>query len=636
MAERIYPRSILVLSLLLAGCGDDAQGNDNNNHSPFPVCGNGVLEDGESCDGSALGDESCESLGHAPGRLRCSPACELDVTACGVADGCGNGLREPTEACDGTDLAGQSCTSLGLGTGELRCSAECTLDPSGCVPLPAHCGNGALDPDEICDGDQSRVPDCQHQGFDGGALGCTADCQLDLSGCHVCGNGTREATEICDDQNNVGGDGCSADCLSLETCGNAIVDTAAGEDCEDGDLQGQSCASLGFASGTLDCTQSCRFDTSGCQSCGNGRCETGETPSSCPGDCLLVDVSVGYGYTCVLHAGGAARCWGNNLWGTLGDGTTTDRLHPVTVQGVPPLEAVAAGLLHTCTLDALGQVWCWGRGGQGQLGDGAATNSAVAVPVSTLNDATAIAVGSLFGCAVRADGTVACWGDNQQGQLGDGTNADRSTPVTVSGIQDAVGIAAGSDHACAVLATGEVRCWGLGDDGRLGDGTGVSSNTPVMASGLTDAQQVSCGASSSCARTSNGEVWCWGENTFGQLCDSTTFSRPQPVSTLLPSGTLALSTETGGSHGCAIQANATAVCWGYNFYGQLGDGTDTDRSTPVAVSGLTGLTQVSAAFDHSCALEGQHTLWCWGANGDGQLGDLTQTDRWTPVAAQLW
>ncbi|MFN2614862.1 MAG: RCC1 domain-containing protein, partial [Actinomycetota bacterium] len=287
--------------------------------------------------------------------------------------------------------------------------------------------------------------------------------------------------------------------------------------------------------------------------------------------------------------------------------------------------SVAVGNFHTCATTPQGAVYCWGDNGSGQLGEGSYSPSFAATPVpvpSLPAGVSAIAAGSYHTCAALSGGTVRCWGSNGRGQLGDGTYVERTSPVDVSGLSDVVAVSAGAFHTCALTSTGSVRCWGRNDLGQLGDGSSSDSPTPVAVTGLSSGvTAISSGAYHTCALLSGGTVRCWGFNAYGQLGNGSTTTASTPVD--VPELTNVSSVSAGGLFTCAVTAAHDVMCWGDNTFGELGTSASSTR-TPAPVPGLAGsVSAVAAGAYFACAVEADASIACWGYNDSGDLGDGT-------------
>ena len=371
-------------------------------------------------------------------------------------------------------------------------------------------------------------------------------------------------------------------------------------------------------------------------------------------------LTTGYYESCAIAAG-QAYCWGPNSDGSAGGSGVPV---PMDTQGVlagKTLTQISAADSYACALDTSGAAYCWGSNEWGQLGLGIPIRySAVPVRVSTSGVLAGkrlvqITAGQLQACALDSSGHAYCWGNNQFGELGDGGTANSGVPVAVdtSGAlagQTLARISGGSDYTCALDTAGAAYCWGSDQFGQLGDASGAAADVPVpVAAGgvLAGKRLVGISAnqsgSSTCAVDAGGSAYCWGLNILGQLGNGTTTDSTTPVA-VQASGALAGKSLTqisvGYSETCALASTGAPFCWGDNDYGQLGDNSTTDSATPVAVDtsgALAGqtLTQIAAGGDFwACVISAAGAVYCWGDNDAGQLGNESgASSSPVPVAA---
>jgi serine/threonine-protein kinase len=325
--------------------------------------------------------------------------------------------------------------------------------------------------------------------------------------------------------------------------------------------------------------------------------------------------------TCVLDADGSARCVGMRF----GDKQGGPAPYPLELPG--PAAALAIGKHHACARLLNTTVVCWGRNDVGQLGDGTERDHGPAA-IPGLHNVEQVALNIHGGCVRQDQGRVKCWGANKYGQVGDGTTTARLAPVEVEGAQGALSIALGQDHGCAVFGDGTVRCWGRNADGELGTGDRSDHSVPTPVTGLQGAVAVALGGHFSCAMTHDGAVWCWGSNGDGELgTGGAEPSRPTPAQVVGLDGVRQIS--AGWRHACARSKAVGIRCWGQNSFGQVGDGTTTNRPIPIPVPG--SFTQIAAGRMHTCGLRKEGGVACWGRNDEGQLGDATKQNRLEPA-----
>jgi alpha-tubulin suppressor-like RCC1 family protein len=350
------------------------------------------------------------------------------------------------------------------------------------------------------------------------------------------------------------------------------------------------------------------------------------------------------------------RCWGWNLDGQVGDGTTAPHFVPSDVEGMDDGVRVSAGYNFSCALTQSGGVSCWGTNANGQLGAQSSdhcreefyqfTCSVRPLAVDGLGSGiSAVRSGFAHSCAVTTAGGVKCWGFNLYGQLGDSTTTDRTSPIDVSDLGSGVtAVAPGDVHTCALMTNSTVRCWGNDILGELGIGTLQVSRVPVAvcsdetcAQHFMGAAQLAAGDYHTCALTTVGDVYCWGSDESGQLgingagdCPNhgnACSAIPMRVSGL---DGPAVQIAAAGSTSCALIAGGTVQCWGRKF------GYRDIWTAATHIEGWSGVTSLAIANDHACAIAEDASLSCFGTNLYGELGDGSAVDRDGASPRRVW
>lgn len=281
-----------------------------------------------------------------------------------------------------------------------------------------------------------------------------------------------------------------------------------------------------------------------------------------------------------------------------------------------------------------GAVYAWGAGASGQIGGGMTVDRDVPAKAGSVV-AVAIAGGGAHSLLVDGNGSVWAWGWNAIGQLGLGTTTGPqrcpfSKPNTacsavfarVPVLSAVQAVAAGDEHSAALAAGGAVYAWGNNQYGELGIGSVTTTgckcvDSPVQAAVPNGITQISAGGRHTAALGDGGSVWTWGWNRYGQLGDGTTADRDLPVQV---QGISATAISAGFYHTLAIGTDGSVYAWGRNTFGQLGNGTTHDSDVPVKVAGLSNAVEIAAGGQFSMAVLADGTLWTWGDNGYGELG----------------
>ena len=296
----------------------------------------------------------------------------------------------------------------------------------------------------------------------------------------------------------------------------------------------------------------------------------------------------------------------------------------LTVEAAPEITHLSLSNVSSCALTSTGAMKCWGSNAYGQIGTLASNQQKTPIDVPGFtNNISAIAVGDSRMCALTTAGEVKC--------IGNGV-ADSNNPGISAG---AISISSGYANSCALMSYGGVKCWGDNWTGQLGSGTWDNTSPAVNVKGLTSGvTAITSGIMHSCALLSSGSVKCWGANNYGQLGDGTTSNRNEPAQVSgLTSGVVSIS--GGYEHTCAVLTNGEAKCWGRNGYGELGDGTTTHKNVPTSVKvdgqPISGIASISGGLRHTCAITTGGAAKCWGYNALASLGNGTLTDSLTPV-----
>ncbi|WP_239235341.1 RCC1 domain-containing protein [Candidatus Nitrotoga sp. BS] len=333
----------------------------------------------------------------------------------------------------------------------------------------------------------------------------------------------------------------------------------------------------------------------------------------------VVAISAGSDHTCAITTAGGVKCWGSNKDGQLGNNSTVDSSIPVDVTGLSSGVVAISSVAHfTCALTTVGGVKCWGA------------DNLIPIDIPGLTSGvTAITSYGTDTCVLTTIGGVKCFfipflawfSYTLEDHLG------LSSGVTV--------IAASfSTHTCVLTTAGGVKCWGNNYSGQLGNNSTTASSVPVDVTGLSSGvAAIVTGFNSTFALTKAGGVKSWGNSDiFLAYIPSYIFpSSLTPVDVAgLTSGIVAI--DTDGLNFCALTMAGGVKCLGFNDYGQLGNNSDSDSSIPTDVTGLTGgVSAISVGWKYTCALTTAGGVKCWGRNEYGQLGDNSKTDRSTPV-----
>jgi alpha-tubulin suppressor-like RCC1 family protein len=350
-------------------------------------------------------------------------------------------------------------------------------------------------------------------------------------------------------------------------------------------------------------------------------------------------VSAGEDHTVAIKTDGTLWAWGENGAGQLGDGTNINRNTPMQIGTDNNWQSISAGWHHTIAIKTDGTLWAWGANWYGQLGDGTDIGKNTPTQIGTAANWLKISAGYAHTVAIKTDGTLWAWGHNGSGQLGDGTNINQNTPIQIVTNADWILIDASGFYTIAIKTDGTLWAWGNNYYGQLGDGTcgynsgGVDKNIPTQIGTATNWQSISAGWSNVVAIKTDGTLWAWGWNGEGQQGGGGTTYLPAQIGSETN-----WQTVSAGHHTVAIKADGTLWAWGYNYYGQCGVGNnDSAINLPTQIGSENTYQAISAGegnttdMGHTIIVKSDGSIWACGYNYNGQLGDGTNTDKNTPI-----
>jgi len=354
-------------------------------------------------------------------------------------------------------------------------------------------------------------------------------------------------------------------------------------------------------------------------------------PTQISGLSNIISVYAGQFQGFAVDNSGNLYAWGDNSNGQLGDGTTTNQIIPEAVTSISGVLKVAAGSQHTLVLKSDGTVWATGSNTSGQLGNGTQNNATSFQRVPGLANMIDIAAGAAHSMALRSDGTVWTWGNNSNGQLGNGTTTNSLIPQQVLGLPFAIAIVAVDTKTYVILADGMVACFGGGAEGEMGVGNDQDELSPVNPSGISNVTALAAGSDHAVICTSSGAFYGWGDNTSFKLTED--FSNFFPNTEVHDNDFQSyVGVASAGTTTIGLNSDGTVWAVGNGSYGTLGQGNWSSTERPIQITGLSGITRISAGENTAFAIDGTGTLWAWGENTNGQLGLSNNTNQDIPTA----
>ena len=330
--------------------------------------------------------------------------------------------------------------------------------------------------------------------------------------------------------------------------------------------------------------------------------------------------------------------WGNNAYGALGDNTTVSKSSPIQIGTDTTWMSISYQSWSQTTLGIKqnGTLWVWGKNTNGVLGQGDTIDRSSPVQVGILTTWKQASLGVLNTptynvLAVKTNGTLWGWGLNAYGELGDNTTVAKSSPVQIGSLTTWSAVCADYNTTAAVKSDGTLWSWGANNYGQIGDSTTVNKSSPIQIGNLTTWSPLLTPIAGFAAIKTDGTLWGWGDNDYGQygLGDTVARSSPVQIGSLTTWKTIATHRHALGG---VTSDGKLWIIGGDNAVGELGDGSNVWKSSPVQIGTLTTWSKVGfSAYKSGYAVKTDGTLWTWGGNDNGEIGDGTTVAKSSPV-----
>jgi alpha-tubulin suppressor-like RCC1 family protein len=341
-------------------------------------------------------------------------------------------------------------------------------------------------------------------------------------------------------------------------------------------------------------------------------------------------IAAGEYHTVAIKSDGTLWAWGNNDYGQLGDGTTTNKSVPTQIGTDTDWATIDAFYYNTFAIKTNGSLWGWGSNSNGQLGDGnhgSGVYNFLPTQVGSDTDWVKINAGGTY--AIKNNGTLWGWGYNFNGRLGTGDNLPHYTPFQIGTDTNWTDVKAGGNNTLALKSNHTLWGWGMNKRGSLAIGepseTFIITTPTQTGNNTSDWQKIEVGVccDSKMLKT-DGSLWAMGLGSNGNLGNGDILDVNTPTQV---ANDIDWNTITTSNHSCAIKNNGTLWSWGANFQGQVGDGTFINRTAPIQIGIDKTWLMVKTGANHTVAISGDNTLYTWGFNNKGQLGDGTLIDK---------